>query len=134
MTAGTQKVGNFREFVKRNAAIGAFLLVALAGGYAIDRTSERDTQQFTAQLRKAQVQECERNNDMRNEINTSVKAHKVQQQVLVQFMGDAATARARTGDKKVAKRYENLQSKLVHNVQFHALPLTDCEAAVPKQP
>lgn len=119
-----------RQILARYGVMLAFVLLALGAAYALQKSNE----QSVARLYNAQLQGCERRNDLRNESNQRVRAHELERDILAEFLNSAAVARNSTGtelDKKTAKKYVGLSVQL-QTLHFDVLPLEDCVAVTPK--
>lgn len=117
-------VESVRRFTGRWAPMVAFLLVALAGGYAIQRSSQADAEL----LHEGLVQACERANVRDRNAN-----HRTM--VMAEVLEAAAESREREAqiasdpreeqvNRQVAERYRELVGRLPY-----AEPI-DCEEAV----
>lgn len=102
-------------FRARYGAAVAFVVLAVAGGMAIQRSTEASD----AALYRSQLVACERGNVLRAQVSKHVN-------VLDSFITEAAKARRVTGNPRVADSYKELQSHL------KSIPQVDCERAIPK--
>lgn len=106
------------------AVYGSFLAALVVLGFLVNRA-------FTVSTAR-QVAACERGNALRKENNERVPALQLQRAVLEAFIRDATAARAasaKAADHATARKYAALSVKL-ERVEYHAIPLVDCPAAV----
>ena len=76
---------------------------------------------------------CDRGNTLRAENNRRIRPHRIDRDVLGDFLKSAAAARRATGDPAVAREYDQLRVRL-RQVTFRDIPLVDCRHAVPLIP
>ena len=76
---------------------------------------------------------CERGNKLRMESNRRIQPHRIDRDVLNDFLKSAAQARRATGDAQVAHDYDQLRRRL-RAVTFRDIPLVDCREAIPLLP
>lgn len=122
------------SFLARYGVMLAFLILAIVGGYAIEQSAKNSAKADARQLYEAQIQACEKRNDIRNESNKRIRDHTIERDVLEEFLADARDARRASGsptDKKAASRYANLKKEL-EGVRFSVLPFEDCAATIQK--
>ncbi len=118
------------KFFSKYGVAFAFLLLAIVGGYAIERQARSDAHK----LWRSQILVCGRSNTLRVENNHRVSAHHIEIKVLQAFLQSATEARTVSGtpkDLETADTYKKL-SKTLESVTFRMLPLIDCERAYPK--
>lgn len=120
------------RFVKRNAALLAFVVLAFFGCAAI-YTSARDSAQ---KLYVSQIQGCQRSNSLRREINHRAAATDITKTVVIEFLRGAQTAREATyaqfhvrSDKVAAQTYGRLADK-ESNLHYGHVTITNCKAAI----
>lgn len=120
-------VNNFVNL--RHAPLIAFIVLALAGGWALKATTDAND----ANIKEAQVAACERGNVLREETNDRVQDNQLQVEVLTKFLEAARTARldafAKSHNKfdlSAANNYTQLIANL-KNVVYEKVPLADCD-------
>ena len=113
-----------------NGPILAFVILALAGGWAI-ASSDRSG---ADKLYDSQVLACNKGNKVIGELNERVDSNITVQQSLEQFLSSAREARLSSGsrtDLAAAEAYGRLIVK-VSKVQYHKVPLVDCQHDIKK--
>lgn len=110
--------------------LGAFVVLALVGAFAIHRSTEGDAER----LRAAMVQSCERVNLLRQESNDRIESHTIERDVVLQIIATAqAIVRASetAGVRRQAGAIGQL-SEQMRAVQFEPIEIVDCEKAIPR--
>lgn len=88
--------------------------------------AQRDAYNAAIILRRAQVDACERKNDLRRELNDRVVTQQKLRNILLTALERAATSTSRSRVTFAALRDE------LRGLNYHPLPILDCEKTVPK--
>lgn len=125
-------------WVRKRAALLAFVLLAVFSGVAINISAQNTARADALVVWRAQIKSCYRGNTLRREINRRVSAFDAERNVVIDFLEGAATARSASfkathqkSDHVAAVKYAKDAGKL-RKVHYGFSPIVNCAVAIPK--
>lgn len=125
----------FREIRRTYGALLAFVVLAGAGGVALDRTQTNNVNTLHGSLLKG----CVRGNVLRVELNKRLAANNAEKDAVVTFLTDAERAREASyklsrqpSDLRASQEYRELANDITSKVVYVRFPTVNCAKAYPK--
>ena len=128
-------LNKLQRISREYGALLAFVILAIFGGIAIDRSASNQTKT----IYQSQLRSCQRGNTFRQDLNQRLSNIEVERGAFLQLLLAASAARQATyevshlpSDLAAAVEYRRLAKEVTDHVIFVKFPLVNCAKAYPK--